>query len=823
MRARRAAPVERPAVRRVVVKFRDEVVLPYEDHVERLPEFPGELLRRWMGLPVAPGFAPITLRRLFTTVPPGRIRELVARARSLDPTYVPTDFLKYFVMDCAPGQNPAGLAEALHSWPQVEHAYVEDRPAPPPAVTPDDEPYYGNQRYLDDEDKVGVAVSAAWATPGGDGDVTDPLTGASLAAGVGFADVETGWWLDHPDLVTTDALGNRAPVVQREVGSSTTDRYTWHGTAVLGIVLAQDNGEGCIGIVPKLRRAHAVSEYRKDLTALSGEVRNPPDAILSAIDLLRYGDVLLLESQRSVGRGAEDYLPVEHVFDATDQGHPWKTAFREIRLATALGIAVVEAAGDGREVTSPDGRTATVGNDLDQFARFNVADPEFADSGAILVAAGTKGVPHERLPSSNYGTRVDCYAWGEDVQTLDSPDAVPPYNDSFNETSSAAAIIAGVALAVQSMAVQIQGRALSAWQLRALLRDPALGTPSEHPFDWEPAAERDLIGVMPRLDKIVGRLQQRMPDLFLRDFVGDGGGDEVGPLCMSPDLIVRRAAVTDPQGAFGESSAFRDDVALSEEVLAGQDHYVYVRVRNRGLMDSTQASADVYWSEPATLVDPTRWRLIGTTPPLASVPGANVLEVFDAIQWPAQAVPATGHYCFVALVSCAEDPAPLPADFQNWDFFVQYVARNNNVTWRNFNVVAPSTSAPGGDGGKPAYELPFHIAGPWDRARRMRVELDTDLPAGTTIEFEPSRRFLGRLHTFDRFVAGLTGRPYVRLAVPRGRPGLLMQGLLEKGLRESCVLRVRLPRAASRRAYRIAVRQVYEDLEVGRITWRLAR
>jgi hypothetical protein len=819
-------------VRRVVVKFRDEVDLPYQDHLEHAPGCPVELTTRWSVLAVPTGSTVPTLRRLFRTVPADRIRELMHRARALDPTYVPTDFLKYFVMECAPAQGPADLAAAIGAWPLVEHAYVEDPPAPPPAVTPEDETYCSSQGYLDPAPE-GVGAASAWAAPGGDGDVTDPVTGASLAPGCGFADIEVGWWLRHPDLFRAASPGHpAAPIVQREPGSSVEDHVAWHGAAVLGIVVAQDNGKGCLGIVPNLSRAYAVSEYRSDPTATDGERRDLPDAIMTAIGLLGYGDVLLLETQRRLTEGVDNFMPVEHQFDATDQ-HPWKTAFREIRLATALGIAVVEAAGDGRNLNPPDRVPRWVGNDLDQFAPLKVGDPEFTDSGAILVAAGTRGTPHRRcedpdLGCSNYGSRVDCYAWGEEVYTLETPDPVPVdaddpalYNDAFNNTSSAAAIIAGVALSVQGMAIRTQGRALSAWQLRALLREPALGTESEHPQNWVPPEERDRIGVMPDLAKIVERFKQRIPDLYLRDFVGDGGGDEQGPLSTSPDIIVRRARVPDPQGAYGEESGVADDPALSEDVLAGQDHYVYVRVRNRGMLDSGPATADVYWSDSASLVDPAAWHLIGTTPPLANVPGASYLRVFDAIPWLAQNVPGSGHYCFVALVSCTADPAPLPADFQDWDRFVQYVARNNNVTWRNFNVVAAQATAAGGSGARPAYELPFLIVGPWDRPRRMRVEIEADLPGGSTVEIEPSRALLGRLHTLGRYLAILSGRPFVRLSVPRGRPGLLVGGTLDRGLRERCVLRVRLPANAPARACRIAVRQVYQDVEVGRITWRL--
>jgi hypothetical protein len=65
----------------------------------------------------------------------------------------------------------------------------------------------------------------------------------------------------------------------------------------------------------------------------------------------------------------------------------------------------------------------------------------------------------------------------------------------------------------------------------------------------------------------------------------------------------------------------------------------------------------------------------------------NVHTAWGPLVWPAAAVPAPGHYCFVVLVGNAEDPAPDTASFLDFDNFGRYIRGNNNVTWRNFNVV----------------------------------------------------------------------------------------------------------------------------------------
>jgi hypothetical protein len=121
------------------------------------------------------------------------------------------------------------------------------------------------------------------------------------------------------------------------------------------------------------------------------------------------------------------------------------------------------------------------------------------DSEAIVVGAATPGKRHQRIEGSNFGRRVDCYAWGGGVATTGrGPDVVV---GNFNGTSAAAAIVAGAAVVVQGIAKAYRGEPLKPETLRTLFRDPSLGTPSAHP-------DTDLIGVMPDLKKIIPRIFQ---------------------------------------------------------------------------------------------------------------------------------------------------------------------------------------------------------------------------------------------------------------------------------------------------------------------------
>jgi hypothetical protein len=151
-----------------------------------------------------------------------------------------------------------------------------------------------------------------------------------------------------------------------------------------------------------------------------------------------------------------------------------------IELATNAGRVVIEPGGNGN---------------------VNIDPLLTADSGAIIVGAAEPG-SRAKTAQSSYGTRVHCYAWGDQVVTTDyhlfnKDDAYTQpcgYLAPFAGTSSAAAIIAGAALVVQGLAQAARGCRLAPAAVRAILSDPANGTA---------AAAGAQIGVMPDLKKIV--------------------------------------------------------------------------------------------------------------------------------------------------------------------------------------------------------------------------------------------------------------------------------------------------------------------------------
>lgn len=706
--------------------------------------------------------APLAVRPLFESSSSERLDDLVERARRNDPTYEPADFKFWTQVTCPDDLEAEGLAREIRQLKDVETAYVM-RPLPPPLVNALDDPRATNQGYLDTAPN-GIDARYAWTFPGGDG------------AGIGFVDMEQGWNLNHEDLAAAGVT----------LISGTNTAYYSHGTSVLGEVLMVDNNLGGVGIAPA-SAGRVISQHRP-----SGY--NTADAIVDAVANMAFGDVLLLEAQETDPVGGQYYWPVE-VADAN---------YDAIRLGTALGIVIVEAGCNG-------------GYDLDAYVNlagkriFDRASLDFRDSGAIMVGAASSASPHVRLGFSNFGTRIDCYAWGENIDTTSTNStgtANTLYTTGFSGTSGASPIVVGAALIVQGIAEASLGYRFSPRELREILR--ADGTPSASPAT-------DLIGVMPNLNAIISNGHLNLaPDVYVRDYVGDTGDPTAGMVSSSPDIIVRHAPVADPQVAYGAGSGTENDPNLSQQVETGHDHTLYVRLQNRGGSAAGPVDIDLYWSPPATLVTPNLWNFIGAAA-IPSLPTGNVLTVSSAVTWPEAALPAPGHYCFVAVAGAPLDPKPGPANFGTFDNFVTYVENNNNVAWRNFNVVAgpPSAQDPPG-----FYALPFLAPGAFDTTRRFALESIGRLPKGSRAILEAPEWLAEALRPH---AVRVEHDEKLRIArIPLNPHGVqpIGEAILHACSKAQCRLLVSIPDEARGHAFEIAVRQLYKGREVGRVTWR---
>lgn len=340
----------------------------------------------------------------------------------------------------------------LNAHPLVEAALAEPHVAPAAFAAQPTVDYEPNQRYRD-------------AAPDGiDADYAATVLGGTGSA-VGLTDIEYSWNTGHEDLADTvgSEIANGTPLDPFDGSISCP---TCHGTAVLGIIAAEDNAFGVTGVVPD-----AAIRLINSFTEESGQ------ELAAAIDLAAVssapGDVILIEQQLCpvpilVGTCAPGWLPVE-----------WFPSYYDaIVAAVNKDLHVVQAGGNGaRDI-----------------------DPElvFPDSGSIIVGAGNApgcsmffpaAPANGRLSFSNHGERVDLQSHGGCVWTTGNegggtdPDEALSYTGGFTGTSSAAAIVAGAVASLASVA-ETNGTPLAPDELRALLR--ATGTPQDTSVDGFP-------------------------------------------------------------------------------------------------------------------------------------------------------------------------------------------------------------------------------------------------------------------------------------------------------------------------------------------------
>lgn len=339
------------------------------------------------------------------------------------------------------------IAAALNRHKSIWKAHVAPRPVPAflSGASAGTRLFEPTQGYLYSA-PMGIGAADVW-----------PLAGAKGKA-ITICDIEGAWNTKHEDLPRGISL----------IGGTMIADLGWrnHGTAVLGEMVSIPNSKGCVGIS---HEAKAVVH-----SAVIGGVFNLAQALANATGRLKAGDVVLIELQATGPNGK--YVAMQY----------WSDIFTAIVAATAKGITVVEAAGNGNE-----------NFDLPIFNNTGLQK----DSGAIVVGAGVPpanafdfdggggfgaayqsiGVPRSRIWFSNYGKIVNVQAWGFHVSTLAYGDLQGHksenrwYTARFSGTSSASPIVTGAVACLQGRAKAKIGSPLSPAQVRKFLT--VTGTP----------------------------------------------------------------------------------------------------------------------------------------------------------------------------------------------------------------------------------------------------------------------------------------------------------------------------------------------------------
>lgn len=335
------------------------------------------------------------------------------------------DLANYFVLNFVDETAALEFKAQLDNLAIVSTVYFP--PIPENAdIAPTTPSFEGSQGYLESASTSnGIDARYAWDFTGGRGELIKVI------------DIESGWNSGHEDL--PEAFYTHG---LNYWGQGDKD----HGTAVLGQIVGIDDGSGITGIANQ-----AQFGFSSVVNGLSVQFdpslmfANVASAINVASSVLDAGDVILIE-QHARGPGNDlgctcncsqwRYVAMEY----------WQAEFDAIQIATARGVVVVEAAGNG-------------GQNLDNSrydGRFNRTQ---RDSGAIFVGGGTS---NNRAPMcwTNFGSRLDLQGWGQNVMTAGYGDQTVVgaeedqnqwYTTSFSGTSSASPIVVGAVAILQGI------------------------------------------------------------------------------------------------------------------------------------------------------------------------------------------------------------------------------------------------------------------------------------------------------------------------------------------------------------------------------------
>ncbi|OQX74734.1 MAG: hypothetical protein B6D59_01490 [Campylobacteraceae bacterium 4484_4] len=250
------------------------------------------------------------------------------------------------------------------------------------------DPLYSGAWHLH---SIGINVDKAWEYATGEG--------------VKVAVYDEGIDIDHEDLrgsVYAYANYNVADSSQIHSTYPTTDANNWHGTACAGIITAQANGKGSVGIAP--------------------------DAHLYAI---RYSDEVSGDIEAYTWMMHEGVSIVSNSWGTYTNLDAYTEIFRKLATEGRDGKGILLLFASGNEGRSMDDAGI---------------DDESESPWVISIGASTK---KDQIASfSNYGSSLDFVAPGESIITTDKTGSggysSGNYTQNFSGTSAAAPVAAGV-------------------------------------------------------------------------------------------------------------------------------------------------------------------------------------------------------------------------------------------------------------------------------------------------------------------------------------------------------------------------------------------
>lgn len=447
-------------------------------------------------------------------------------------------------------------------------------------------------------------------------------------------------------------------------------------------------------------------------------------------------------------------------------------------------------------------------------------------NNANVIAVGATNENDERctntdwLPNtgSQYGPELSVVApgvhtWSTDISGVGlgynsaygGGDVAGNFYEDFGGTSGATPHVAGLAGLMMAY-----NPTLTPAEVRNIIENTAddmVGDAAEDVAGWDKYMGHGRINAHAALLEVQTNHPYTPADVFIRDSLSDTGIEPYigSPLCYSPDIIIRKTPVANPQADFANMSVDPG----SDNVEIGNDNYIYIRVHNKGTT-TTDIHARIYFAPLNTSCGPDLWEYIGQIDFYDIAAGAHAIS--DALVWENVPDPSSaGHFCLISSIAGTKDDHPDPAGITNATQYMQFIRDNNNICYRNVvfeDVLADSTLS-----------INFFVPGfaGADTKFDLRVERD-DLDVRANVDIRLPHSMFKETRAHLAAVVERTENQYAGTRTFRfkGEKQTAIKDLVVKrGIRIPARLYVDMPKDAIPGEYRLSVQQVYKDEVIG--------
>ena len=379
-----------------------------------------------------------------------------------------------------------------------------------------------------------------------------------------------------------------------------------------------------------------------------------------------------------------------------------------------------------------------------------VSDPDFISypaSNSHVIAVGATNENDWRCTNldwststtngSQFGPELSVVApgvhiWSTDMSGLGAGynsangggDAAGNYTEDFGGTSGATPHVAGLAGLILAYNPN-----LTPHEVRDIIEktaDDLVGDPTEDTAGWDKYMGHGRINAFRSLEDVRDNHPFTPADVYIRDSLTDTGVEPYAgfPLYSSPDIIIRKTPVGNPQNEFINMTVDPG----SDNVVIGSNNYIYIRIHNKGTINS-DIHVKVYFAPLTGSCAPDLWEYIGQIDFYNILPNQDAVS--DALIWESVPDPGdTDHFCIIASIEGFGDPHPDPSGITSAIEYMDFIRIHNNLCYRNivFENVLTDT----------IYMIKFIIPGFKDAKNQFDFRIirdDFPFPANVILKF----------------------------------------------------------------------------------------